>query len=758
MSIFKYSEDGNKEQVAQLIFSGIDVNEMDSKNRSALHYASIGGFKDIVAMLLKAGASVNSTTGHGAIPLHYAARSGQQDCLPLLIDGGADINCKDSKGHTALLTAILYDQATTALNLINNYNVDVNIPNVEGIYPLHSSVQKVYLKVVESLIEKGAELDKRDPKGNTAFHYLNLVKPKDVPSVLPETMNNDISRLYMLDDEMEVDTTVGNGHALQDKIQSKKYYSDCTFVVEGQKIPAHKCIVSVRCPSFISIFNQSTSSNIEIDNISTETFTSIIEWIYKNKISKLLNNSKDVKFILSLLMASERFNLKSIISQCEYFLIKSLDSTNITLIWEELLKSEYIKSYCPQLIKHCAYIILKNWNTLSSIKTFSEMTNQQVLELFKLSEILQTPETKKPAATEQSKRSAPNSTTNGKSAPSTRSTQSPSKSSTATTTTTSSSTSTSTAPSSSSDNITMDEKNKQICSGMVTALFKRKNSYPFQKPVDPILEGIPDYPDIIKHPMDLSTIRTKLGANVYKTIRDFAGDVRLMFQNALTYNDDASHVFKLAKLHLQYFDAQFVKSYPNEKIPVYKQLQPPPTPPTTAGSTTTTTSTTAQPVSSSNNTPSSDKKRKTPDTPTNNTTIKTDSTPTKSDKKEEYTETNNNNNNNDNNNNNLNTSEQIQDTTDNSVTPMSTESNATPAAASNIRKYSEEERKTIMESISSLEDDQIKHIFTIVDKSAIKQIGDNLELDITELSNDNLAQIEDYINSCHRIKKMKIDE
>ena len=48
---------------------------------------------------------------------------------------------------------------------------------------------------------------------------------------------------------------------------------------------------------------------------------------------------------------------------------------------------------------------------------------------------------------------------------------------------------------------------------LMNMLCKIKDSELFHKPVDPVLLGIPDYFDIIKHPMDFATIKVKLIKN-----------------------------------------------------------------------------------------------------------------------------------------------------------------------------------------------------------------------------------------------------
>ncbi|KPP70445.1 ATPase family AAA domain-containing protein 2-like [Scleropages formosus] len=58
----------------------------------------------------------------------------------------------------------------------------------------------------------------------------------------------------------------------------------------------------------------------------------------------------------------------------------------------------------------------------------------------------------------------------------------------------------------------------------------------FTKPVD--VEEVPDYTTVIKQPMDLSTVLSKIDLHKYVTVKDFLHDVDLIWQNALEYNPD----------------------------------------------------------------------------------------------------------------------------------------------------------------------------------------------------------------------------
>nr|XP_046228810.1 ATPase family AAA domain-containing protein 2B isoform X2 [Scatophagus argus] len=58
----------------------------------------------------------------------------------------------------------------------------------------------------------------------------------------------------------------------------------------------------------------------------------------------------------------------------------------------------------------------------------------------------------------------------------------------------------------------------------------------FSKPVD--IEEVSDYLEVIRQPMDLSTVMTKIDTHQYLTAKDFLVDIDLICSNALEYNPD----------------------------------------------------------------------------------------------------------------------------------------------------------------------------------------------------------------------------
>ncbi|KAI1321818.1 hypothetical protein EDD11_000094 [Mortierella claussenii] len=77
-----------------------------------------------------------------------------------------------------------------------------------------------------------------------------------------------------------------------------------------------------------------------------------------------------------------------------------------------------------------------------------------------------------------------------------------------------------------------------------------KHAAPFLEPVDWKALNLPNYPVLIKNPMDFATIRKKLVAGKYITMDEFADDVRLVCQNCVNFNG-VDHPFSQGGLMIQ---------------------------------------------------------------------------------------------------------------------------------------------------------------------------------------------------------------
>lgn len=92
----------------------------------------------------------------------------------------------------------------------------------------------------------------------------------------------------------------------------------------------------------------------------------------------------------------------------------------------------------------------------------------------------------------------------------------------------------------------MDPELKKKCSEVLEHFLKLESCDPFRERVNWEEWGLYDYLQVVKEPMDLGTVRAKLGKNEYKKPADFARDMRLIWDNCKLYNQDGSDLYLLA--------------------------------------------------------------------------------------------------------------------------------------------------------------------------------------------------------------------
>jgi len=99
----------------------------------------------------------------------------------------------------------------------------------------------------------------------------------------------------------------------------------------------------------------------------------------------------------------------------------------------------------------------------------------------------------------------------------------------------------------------------QKCFTLLKGMFSQADYSPFYYAVDPIRLNIPDYFDVIKHPMDMTKIKEKLLSGRYADAKQFTQDIHLMFENARTYNPVGNPIHALAERLESSFEEQMAK-------------------------------------------------------------------------------------------------------------------------------------------------------------------------------------------------------
>lgn len=102
----------------------------------------------------------------------------------------------------------------------------------------------------------------------------------------------------------------------------------------------------------------------------------------------------------------------------------------------------------------------------------------------------------------------------------------------------------------------------KFCQHVMNELLKPKHqhiAFPFQLPVDPVALNIPHYHKVIKNPMDLGTVGTKLSRGQYENAKEFEADVRLIFSNCYKFNPASDPVHAMGKNIEAVFDEKLAE-------------------------------------------------------------------------------------------------------------------------------------------------------------------------------------------------------
>ncbi|XP_031782203.1 putative ankyrin repeat protein RF_0381 [Nasonia vitripennis] len=162
-----------------LLFAGADVNHKDNNGCSPIQCAIYTSDLKLLKFLISAGAVIESQNSLGVTALHDAVLNCNKATVQLLLSHGGPslstcLNIKTLEGNTPLHWAALFNKNYSHADIINlllEYPVDLNSPNVRSQTPFHFIAMNAGISLAMDFIMRHADLQLEDHIGMNALHY-----------------------------------------------------------------------------------------------------------------------------------------------------------------------------------------------------------------------------------------------------------------------------------------------------------------------------------------------------------------------------------------------------------------------------------------------------------------------------------------------------------------------------------------------------------------------------------------------------------
>ncbi|KAL5220487.1 hypothetical protein ABZP36_025200 [Zizania latifolia] len=156
--------------------------------------------------------------------------------------------------------------------------------------------------------------------------------------------------------EIKVQTSGLSDH--YGKLLLEQEGADVTFVVEGEKIAAHKIVLAARSPVFkAELYGQMKEKNarrITVRDMRPHVFRALLRFIYTDSLPDMddLGGDDYSDMIGLLLVAADRYAMDSMKSQCERILSELLDvkTLAVTLALADKHNCSGLKDVCIEFI------------------------------------------------------------------------------------------------------------------------------------------------------------------------------------------------------------------------------------------------------------------------------------------------------------------------------------------------------------------------------------------------------------------------
>jgi len=151
------ASNGHLKIVEELLQRGADINRAGKDGITPLQKSALGGHALIVQLLLNSGAEKDKVNSDGWSALHLSMFENKPGVMSLLLDAGCD---KELHTRDSDLTPLLLAASKGDLKIVEELlqrGADVNRADKDGFTPLKMSVARGHFGCVKALLDRGVK-------------------------------------------------------------------------------------------------------------------------------------------------------------------------------------------------------------------------------------------------------------------------------------------------------------------------------------------------------------------------------------------------------------------------------------------------------------------------------------------------------------------------------------------------------------------------------------------------------------------------
>eukprot|EP00898_Chlorokybus_atmophyticus_P006637 jgi/Chlat1/6975/Chrsp52S06651 len=172
---------GDVAQLRKIASAGFDPSAADYDGRAPLHLAAAKGNLDAVRYLAQQGANINAMDHFGITPLMEAVKASHEDVCAFLVELGGKLQMREPASELCNAT---FAGNIDYLRRLLRYGVDPDSADYDLRTALHIACAEGLKPLAQLLLAYGADLNKKDRWGNTAYDEAKSFGHKSVIDTL----------------------------------------------------------------------------------------------------------------------------------------------------------------------------------------------------------------------------------------------------------------------------------------------------------------------------------------------------------------------------------------------------------------------------------------------------------------------------------------------------------------------------------------------------------------------------------------------